>query len=86
MARSGMAARQLAEARREEGDAEPVRRADAHRAGDRDGGIADNCARAQHLGFHAFGGQQKLFARAGQLGAGGAAGEKLGAQVRFPAR
>ena len=74
---------QFAEARGEECDTKPVRRADANRAGDRDRGVAYQRPSAQHFRLHALGGQKKFLPGASQLCAGWTAQEKLGAEFRF---
>jgi hypothetical protein len=79
----GMARRQPAEAGREEGDAEAVRRADAHGAGDGRVDAADARLRRQHLRLHALGRGQEGLALRGEVAAVCAADEKARLQRRL---
>ena len=71
---------QRAEPRGEIGDAETVRRADPHRAGDRLAFAGDLGARGDHVGLHALGDAEEALAGRRQLAAGGMAAEQLCAE------
>lgn len=75
-----MPRRQPAEARGEEGDAEPVRRPDAHRAGNGRVDPPDARLHRQHLRFHPFCRAQKCLALRGKVAAIGPADEQAGLQ------
>ena len=79
-----MALDQFADARGEEGDAEPVGRADAHRAGDLAIG-AGGLAGGQHFAFHALGKTQETLAFDREGATIGAAYEQPGAKRLLPA-
>ena len=75
--RSRCCAVERAEARREEGDAETVRRADAHRARDGLAVAGDLRAGGDHVGLHALGDVEEALAGRRQLAAGGEPAEQL---------
>ena len=81
--RSRMLGGQRAEARREIGDAETIRRADAHRAGDRLAFAGDLGARGDHVGLHAFGDAEEALAGRRQLAARRVAAEQLCVERRL---
>ena len=78
--RSRMLRGQRAEPRREEGDAETVGRADAHRARNILALAGDLGAGGDHVGFHALGDGQETLAGRRQFAAGGEAAKQLCAE------
>ena len=76
MVRSGIARVSAPEARREEGRAETVRRADPHRAGKRRSALPTSGARREHLRLHALGRGHEVLACRREIAAIGAADDK----------
>ena len=74
---------QRAEPRREIGDAEAVRRADPHVAGDLLAFAGELGARGDHVGLHALGHAEEALAGRRQFAAGGMAAEQLCAERLF---
>ena len=81
-----MQRRQRAEARRQEGDAEAIRRADAHRAGNVVAFAGDFGAGGDHVGFHALGDIEEALAGRRQFAAGRQPAEQFCVERLFQRR